>query len=63
MSDTYLKLTAYFGERQRVGSQFVAEAMLDLFAEPRLNHHTRVAGGVRADECGALLSGFFTARR
>lgn len=33
MSDTYLKLTAYFGERQRVGSQFVAEAMLDLFAE------------------------------
>ena len=33
MSDTYLKLTAYFGERQRVGSQFVAEAMLGLFAE------------------------------
>jgi len=29
----YLKLTAYFGERQRSGSQFVAEAMLDLFTE------------------------------
>ena len=27
MSD-YLKLTAYFGERQRTGRRFVAEAML-----------------------------------
>lgn len=33
MSDAYLKLTAYFGERQRTGKRFVAEAMLDLFAE------------------------------
>lgn len=32
MSD-YLKLTAYFGERQRTGRRFVAEAMLDLFAQ------------------------------
>ena len=31
--DAYLKLTAYFGERQRTGKRFVAEAMLDLFAE------------------------------
>jgi len=38
-------------------------SVIDLFAEPRLNHHTRVTGGVRADECGALLSGFFAARR
>jgi tRNA(adenine34) deaminase len=38
-------------------------SVVDLFAEPRLNHHTRVTGGVRADECGALLSGFFAARR
>ena len=29
----YLKLTAFLGERQRSGSRFVAEAMLDLFAE------------------------------
>ena len=28
-----LKLTAYFAERQRTGSRFLAEAMLDLFAE------------------------------
>ena len=33
MNDTYLKLTAYFGERQRAGSRFLAEAMLDLYAE------------------------------
>lgn len=33
MRENYLKLTAYFGERQRAGSQFLAEAMLDLFAE------------------------------
>ena len=33
MSDAYLKLTTYFGERERTGSKFVAEAMLDLFAE------------------------------
>ncbi|TGD84273.1 DUF190 domain-containing protein [Mycolicibacterium sp. CH28] len=31
MSDTYLKLTTYFGERQRTGSRFTAEAMLDLY--------------------------------
>lgn len=32
----YLKLTAYLGERQRSGSRFAAEAMLDLFAERRV---------------------------
>jgi len=38
-------------------------SVVDLFAEPRLNHHATVSEGVRADECGALLSGFFAARR
>jgi PII-like signaling protein len=33
VSGTYLKLTAFFGERQRAGSRFLAEAMLDLYAE------------------------------
>ena len=41
----------------------VCGSVLDLFAEPRLNHHAVVTGGVRADECGALLSEFFAARR
>lgn len=38
-------------------------SVVDLFAEPRLNHHCEVTGGVLADECAALLSGFFEARR
>ena len=29
----------------------------------RHNHHAKVQGGVLADECGALLRGFFAARR
>lgn len=40
-----------------------AGSVLDLFGQPLLNHRTVVQGGVLADECGALLSEFFTARR
>lgn len=38
-------------------------SVVDLFAEPRLNHHAEVRGGVLAEECGAMLSSFFAARR
>jgi len=38
-------------------------SVIDLFAEARLNHHTRVTGELLATECGALLSAFFAARR
>ena len=38
-------------------------SVVDLFAVERLNHHTRVEGGVLADECSQLLSGFFASRR
>ncbi len=38
-------------------------SVVDLFAERRLNHHATVVAGVRAEECGALLSDFFAARR
>ena len=31
MNDDCLKLTVYFGERKRVGSRFVADALLDLY--------------------------------
>ncbi|MGC3965708.1 MAG: tRNA adenosine(34) deaminase TadA [Rhodocyclaceae bacterium] len=41
----------------------VAGSVLDLFSEPRLNHHAQAEGGVLADECGQLLSSFFAARR
>ena len=38
-------------------------SVVNLMAEPKLNHHTEVLGGVMADECGAILSGFFKQRR
>ena len=38
-------------------------SVVDLFGEPRLNHHATVTAGVAADECGALLTRFFDARR
>jgi tRNA(adenine34) deaminase len=38
-------------------------SVIDLFAEPRLNHHATAAGGVLGQECGALLSSFFARRR
>jgi tRNA(adenine34) deaminase len=38
-------------------------SVVDLFAEPRLNHHATVTAGVLAAECGAMLSDFFAERR
>jgi tRNA(adenine34) deaminase len=40
-----------------------AGSVLNLFAEPRLNHQTERVGGVLADPCGALLRQFFAERR
>ena len=38
-------------------------SVIDLFAEPQLNHHTTVRAGVLADESRRLLSSFFLERR
>jgi len=38
-------------------------SVVDLFAEPRLNFHAVVSGGVLAEECGKMLSDFFAERR
>lgn len=38
-------------------------SVVDLFGEPRLNHHAQVTGGVLAASCGDLLSAFFAQRR
>ena len=40
-----------------------AGSVLDVLAEPRLNHRPDVTGGVLAPECAALLVDFFAARR
>jgi len=34
-----------------------------LASEAKLNHQTAFEGGVRADQCGAMLKAFFAARR
>jgi tRNA(adenine34) deaminase len=38
-------------------------SVVDLFAEPRLNHHAQVTGGIAAGEGAALLGSFFASRR
>jgi tRNA(adenine34) deaminase len=38
-------------------------SVLDVTGEARLNHRPAVVGGLLAQECGALLSEFFAARR
>jgi tRNA(adenine34) deaminase len=40
-----------------------AGSVLDVLAEPRLNHRPAVTGGVLAADCAALLTTFFSARR
>ena len=38
-------------------------SVVNLFAEPLLNHHTRIEGGLLAQQCGELLTNFFRERR
>lgn len=40
-----------------------AGSVMDVLAEPRLNHRPEVAPGLLADECAALLTEFFGRRR
>jgi tRNA(adenine34) deaminase len=47
-------------------ADMAAGACLSLYNvcdDPRLNHRLDVEAGVKADECAALLTGFFEARR
>jgi tRNA(adenine34) deaminase len=40
-----------------------AGSVFDILAEPRLNHHPQVAGGLLAEESADLLRAFFAPRR
>ena len=40
-----------------------AGSVLDVLAQPQLNHRPEVVGGVRAEESAALLTEFFRVRR
>jgi tRNA(adenine34) deaminase len=55
-----LKRVVFGAVEPRTGA---AGSVLNLFDEPRLNHHTSVRGGVLAQACGQLLSDFFQHRR
>ena len=41
----------------------MAGSVGDIVRHPRLNHRPEVVGGVLADDCAALLAGFFRDRR
>jgi tRNA(adenine34) deaminase len=38
-------------------------SLFDVVRDPRLNHRPEVIGGIRAEECSALLQEFFDSRR
>lgn len=38
-------------------------SVVNLMAEAKLNHHTKIESGLMAEECGSLLSAFFKERR
>ena len=40
-----------------------AGSVFDLLDDPALNHRPGVEAGVMAEECGAVLTGFFQERR
>ena len=40
-----------------------AGSVVDLFAQPQLNHHTQLHGGLLADDCSRVLRDFFAERR
>jgi tRNA(adenine34) deaminase len=40
-----------------------AGSVVNLFAEPRLNHHAVIEGGLLAAECSGLVSAFFSEKR
>jgi tRNA(adenine34) deaminase len=41
----------------------VCGSVLDVFAEPRLNHHASVTSSVLEEECGGIMTQFFSVRR
>jgi tRNA(adenine34) deaminase len=53
--------TVVFGAPDPKGG--AAGSVLDVLAEPALNHRPEVVGGVREEECANLLRDFFNARR
>lgn len=40
-----------------------AGSVVNIFANPKINHHVTVEGGLLAEQCGDLLTQFFKAKR
>jgi len=55
-----MPLLVYGAADPKAGS---SGSLYNFAADPRLNHATEIVAGVRASECGALLSAFFAERR
>jgi tRNA(adenine34) deaminase len=55
-----VKRVVYGAAEYKTGA---AGSIVNLFAEPRLNFHAEIEGGVLAEECGQLVSNFFAQRR
>jgi tRNA(adenine34) deaminase len=55
-----LKRVVFGAQDPKTGA---AGSVLNLFAEPKLNHHTVVEGEVLAPACGQVLRDFFAQRR
>jgi tRNA(adenine34) deaminase len=55
-----VKRVVYGATEYKTGA---AGSVVNLFAEPKLNFHAEIAGGVLAEECGKLVSDFFVHRR
>lgn len=55
-----VKRVVYGAAEYKTGA---AGSIVNLFAEPKLNFHARIEGGILAEECGQLVSEFFAERR
>ena len=59
----WFALVAGYLEAREDPKAGAAGSVLDVLAEPRLNHRPAVTGGVLAADCAALLVAFFASRR
>src|SRR5262245_22237726 len=55
-----LPLVVYGAADPKAGA---CDTLYRIASDPRLNHRASVVAGVLADECGAILTDFFTAKR
>lgn len=55
-----LKRVVFGAADSRTGA---AGSVVNLFDQPKLNHHTQISGGVLEQECGELLRAFFRPKR